>query len=250
MSMIVNPFWLALAGPGASGQQLWLRAKDITGLIDDDEISTWNDSSGNGRHASGIVNNTLKPTYRASDGPGGDPAVRFQNVATNEGGAFTLPDFLSGSGWTEGHAFVVAKNDLDPPIVNSRAGPLLGDWGNNAVGEFYQFPADSVIYDGLGSTVRHTTVNPTPATNVWHVYEVRVSAGHWSNYIDGVQLFTTATNTIGWGAGPKVGWRTSSATATYYGLQAEVLFYNEIKSGGNLTTIYDYLELEHGITLP
>lgn len=239
-------------GPsGISDLQLWYDALQETGFSDDDEISTVQDWSGNNRDGTGVVGNVLKPTYRATDGPNGTPCFRMSEIGALEGGYFSVPDFLTS--YTEGHAFVVVKLDQEPD-VNSRAGPPLGDWGSNAVGEFYGFPADAGNYDGFGSSVRHTTgVQATARTN-WLVYENRTASAVWSRRINGAttgnDLFSTGTNTVGWNTIAKVGARTSSGQALLYGLIAEVVFYNRVLDAGEITAIYDYLEAKYGITLP
>ncbi len=231
---------------GGDLQARW-RGSDIVGLSNGDEISTWNDSSGNGHDATGVVNNTKKPTYRSSDGPNSKPCVRLQINSTGIGGYFTLPNFLTG--FTAGHYFAVLKTDIEPAII-SKCAPPLGDWGSSfASGDLYPFVTDGKIYDGWGSTVRKSTGADPPALTNWHVYEVRSASGVWSNYFNGSQLFTTGTNTVGWSTAPKIG-RTNVNLNTLEGMIAEILFYTAIQSGAGLTAIYDYLESEYTITLP
>lgn len=58
--------------------QLWLDAAQITGLVDADPVTTWNDLSGNARNASQATS-ANKPTYRTSQ-INGLPVVRFDGT--------------------------------------------------------------------------------------------------------------------------------------------------------------------------
>lgn len=251
MSTVLHQALIASYGSGGSSPdelgdlQLWIDASQETGFSNGDEVSTAQDWSGNNRDATGAINNVLKPTYRATDGPNGLPAFRCQNNDTTEGGYFTLPDFLSG---TAGHHFTILKLDIEPD-TNSRSGPPLGDWGSATTTEFYGFPADGKIYSAWGSDTWRGTVDPAVALTNWHVYEERTAAGAWSNWIDAVQQFTTATNTVGWGAAPKIGHHGISGISTLYGMIAEVIFYNRTLTGDEILEVYAYLNDKYAFSL-
>jgi hypothetical protein len=222
----------------------WMDASQETGFSNGDEMSTVQDWSGNARHGTGEINNVKKPTYRATDGPNSLPAIRFQNNATFEGGNFLLPNFLTA--FTVGHAFAVVKLDIEPGIT-SRAGPIFGDWGTGA-GEVYPSVADNIIRNSFGSNATKTTGDPAALTN-WHVYEVRSGSGHWSDYHNRTQLFTTATNTVAWGTAPRLGQRRQIGTSTLYGMMAEVLFYSRILDTDEVDTIYEAWNDKYGFAL-
>lgn len=251
MSLLVNPFWHVVTGSNPldiPDLQLWLDATQETGFSNGDEVFTAQDWSGNNRDATGVIGNVLRPTYRATDGPNSLPAFRLQNDATQEGGGFDLPNFLTS--YTEGHHFTVVKCDLDPNSINSRSGPVLGDWGTALLGEFFGFPADGKIYSFFGSNTRHTTVDPAAALNVWGVYEERSAANAWSNWWNGVQLDAKVVNTVAWGTTPKIGYRITSGTATLYGMFQQSLFFSRVLNAGEITTVYDYIEGVTTISLP
>lgn len=239
-------------GPiGVPDLEFWLDATQETGYITEDEISTGLDWSGNARNVTGVVHNTLKPTYRATDGPNGLPCFRMSLTVTAQGGYFQLPDFFTGI--TAGHALSIVRLDVEPSL-NARAAPPLGDWGSSFLGEFYTFPADNGIYDGFGSTVRKTTGNPDADLTAWHVYEERTVAGAWSRRINGAtsgnDFFSTATNTVGWSGNAKIGGRISSDTAMLYGLIAEVIFFSRVLDPLEMQAIYDYIEDKTNILMP
>lgn len=249
MSMLVNPFLFAVAGNdplGISDLQLWIDASQETGFSNGDEVSTAQDWSGNNRDATGAIFSVLLPTYRATDGPNSLPAFRCVDETTDEGGYFTLPNFLSGSA---GHHFAVVKLDGDPQALDSHAGPPLGDWGTASSASLYPNNPDNIIYSSWGSTIRRATVDPTPSLANWHVYEERTALNDWSNWLNGVMLFQELTNTVAWGTGPKIGRHSVGGVTTMFGMIAEVIFYNRALTGGEITTIYTYLNDKYGFSL-
>ena len=230
------PAAAGVVGPGGvTGVQLWIDASQETGFSNGDEVSTAQDWSGNGRHATGVVFNVLKPTYRATDGPNSMPAFRIMNEVNDQGGYFTLPNFLSGAA---GHHLSVVKLDGDPQALDSHAGPPLGDWGSASSTSLYPNNPDNIIYSSWGRTTRIATVDPTPSLANWHVYEERSAAGHWSNWLNGVMLFQTSTNTVAWGTAPKIGHHSVGGISTLFGMIAETVFFNRILDSGDLAAIY------------
>ncbi|MEQ8324013.1 MAG: Calx-beta domain-containing protein [Vicingaceae bacterium] len=69
----------AQTGPGGVGDNssnlLWLESDSITGLVDDDDVTTWTDGSSNGNDLS-QPNATFKPVYKTAI-VNGHPVVRF-----------------------------------------------------------------------------------------------------------------------------------------------------------------------------
>lgn len=230
--------------------ELWLKADAITGIPDDGNITTtWPDSSGNARHATAVQGASDWPTYQAAAGPNSMPAVKSRKAATlsvDSSGWFTLPNFMTG--FTAGHVFVVMKKIQKSSAVPSRSGPPLGDWGSTT-DDYFCFQTDSKIYDGTGSSLRKTTVDPGDVTTNWFLYEVRTASGAWSNWKDGVSLFSTGTNTVAFGSAPFLG-RTTTNTKKYDGFWFEVIFYSRVLNAAEITTIYDHLETRTGIVMP
>lgn len=259
MSMLINPFAFGAGGGGVSDSgpelisdlQLWLNANTISGLSDDDQITTWEDDSGNGRDATGVQHIDWKPKYRSTDGPNSKPAVRMGTDNPEAGGWFTLADFLTG--YTSGHIFVVVKTDIDPSSAIDRAGPPTRFGSANSNADLYPFHTDSKVYDAFGSTVRKTTNDFTTSLATWHVYESRTASAAWSLRINGAtsggDFFSTATNTVGWTTTPRIGSHHLSDTHLC-GMIAEIIFYSRVLDGTETGDIYDYLETKYGITLP
>lgn len=260
MSFLVNPFieQAVSFGPGPSSLanlELWLDAFQITGLANGAQISTWSDSSGNNRNATGLVGTgTTKPKYRSSLGPNSRPTVEMAAATDTTGPWFSLPNFLTG--FTAGDMFAVVILNADPPsTLAQRCSPAFGDFGS--AGDEY-FPnhhlgggTAGVIFDAFGSTVRKQTVNPTPSLAFWRVYESRSASGAWSNHLDGVQLFSTATNTVGWSTAPFIG-HSSTNNKHLNGYISEIIFFSRVLNDTTerKAVIHAYLNTKYGFSLP
>jgi hypothetical protein len=178
------------------GLRAWLRpeALDAAGLADGDFISTWPDHSGLGN--SGTQTGAARPVYKTSQYNG--RSVARLTPANNS--FFTLPDVISDA--TAAEVFVAVKINLDPPVSTSNIG--LWTFGSDTDPTCYPY-TDGTIYDNFGTTLRKTTVNPTPSLAAMRVYNVVSKAGEWTSFLDGTQLYTTATNTVGWTTTPRLG---------------------------------------------
>lgn len=219
--------------------ELWLKADAITGLNDGDLISTWNDSSGNSRNATSSLGN--RPTYKSSGGANNLPYVQFDGVDDQ----FDLPNFLGS--FTAGEQFVVVKLNADPSDSLTGAA-VLNRWGTAGVNRDLYPDTDGIIYDGWGSSTRKNTVDPTPALTSWRVYGAITTSSEWTNFLDGSQLFTTATNTVSWSTAPRIG--VTDTLRNLNGQVEEIIFYSRKLSSTERQTVYDYLEGKYGITLP
>jgi hypothetical protein len=231
--------------------ELWLTADAITGVSDGGNITTiWPDSSGNARDATAVQGASDWPIWQATAGPNGTPRVRTYIPAGNidNAGWFTLPNFMTG--FTSGDVFIVMQKIAKTSVVPGRAGPPIGDWGSNT-DEYFVFSTDSKIYDSTGASVRKTTADPGDVTTAAFLYEVRTASGAWSNYKDGVQLFTTAVNTVAFGAAPKVA-RSTTNTKKYDGYLSDIFFYSRVLDDATerRPTINAYLNDTYGFALP
>jgi len=260
MPYIINPYSYAAvfpppdpAGPSPadlSGLELWLKANNIqfSATADDAQISVdWQDSSANNRDASPVASGpgTVFPKFRHTDGPNSYPAIRMVQSGTTNGGWFTLPDFLTA--FTAGDFFAVLILDNDP--VSHNAAPPHGDW-EASDDSYYPFSGDGKIYDKFGTTVRKDAITYTGSLASWHVYEIRTASGAWSNYKNGTQLFTTGTNTVGYGTAPKIG-RVTTNSKTLQGLIAEIIFYSSVLSSSDrFNTVHTYLNNKYNLGLP
>jgi hypothetical protein len=118
---------------------------------------------------------------------------------------------------TEGELFLVVKGNAGDPATNDRnhswtfgthTGPgnqprwALSTGGGADTGE---------IREDFGSTVIHATGDVTGALDDWRIYNVRAKDGHFSIYLDGVEEYSTGTNTVAFSATPKLGSRSENS---------------------------------------
>lgn len=244
--MIINPYVYVSAVPGPntiSGLQLWLEADTIPGPpANDAEISTWPDDSGNARDVTGVVGATKKPRFKSTSGPNSKPAVSLRQISDGQGGYFTVPNFMSA--YTSGHAFVVLKKDEDP-TANSDCPPL--DWGTQT-DLYFPYTGNQHIYEGWGTDARKDDITPGTSLAAWLLYETRTASGAWSDWINGTQIFTTASNTVAFTTTPTIGF-INATSRVFRGMVAEVIFYNKVLSAGEITTIKTYITAKYGLTL-
>lgn len=171
-------------------------------LVSTTHISVWADQSGSGRDGSQGTD-AARMTYNATGGPQSLPCV---DTVAASGQYVLFADVFSSL--TAAEAFVVRKLATDPPSGSSSGGM----WKFGTAGSADNVPfTDGTIYDGFGSTARKTTVNPTPSMANWHIYNVTSISGEWTNRLNGAQLFTTATNTVGFNTAPRFGSEAAAA---------------------------------------
>lgn len=138
--------------------------------------------------------------------------------------------------------FIVLKKITDP----SAADVLSGLWrvtSNTANSTHWNY-SDNNIYDDFGTDSRKTVGNPTPDLTDWHIYEVRSTGGEFTAWLDGTQLYTTATNTVGIDADCRLG-RSLGEFYFYGNIAAFILTITH-----DHTVVRNYLSIKYGITLP
>ncbi len=99
------------------------------------------------------------------------------------------------SALTAAEVFIVVVLNTDPPALVATGLWTFGDTGSTKT--HFPLNTDEVIYDGFGTTVRKTTVDPTPLLTTPRCYNVVTTSSEWTSELDGTQLFTTGTNTVG-----------------------------------------------------
>lgn len=254
MSCLINPFVFAVVGGGGvdptdlANLELWLPVSALSGS-DGDQISTWEDQSGNNRDATGVIFSSAKPKYRTGGGPSSGPSVEI-GLGGSFQGNFTLPNFASG--FTSGEIFLVIQAEEDPGAdTGVNWGSPAGDWGTGTAG-LYPF-SDNVIYENWGSTVRKTTNDPTTALTSWLLYNIRSASGAWSWSINaatsGNDFFSTGTNTVAFSTAPLIG---RSGTRAMKGRIVDVIMYSRVLDDATerKPTVHQYLNDTYGFSLP
>lgn len=227
-----------------AGLAVWLKA-DALVLSDGAAVSTWADSSGSGRNATqGVGAN--QPTYKTAI-VNGLPVVRFAGA----GGASTFNSlvFATFPAFTQQTVFIVVKVVSDPGLDASRSGLWIMGVAGAANNTHYPF-SDGIIYDDAGSTVRKTTVNPTPSlSSAFRTYCVRSAPSDWQTFLDGSQLFSTGTNTVGQPAAPTLGrsFDVSPSIPALNGDIAEFLVYDSALSATDRLAVESYLRVKYAL---
>lgn len=213
----------------------WLAGDDVT--LNGADVSSWNDKSGNARHWPQATA-SIQPRFVAS-AINSQPGVDFDAVNLE---FLNGPD-LDALGLTSAESFIVLRVNADPPANNAIAG--LWQTGSSTNADFYPLAGTGIIYDSFGSNVRKLTVNPTPSLASPRIYSCHGTAGEWTNYLDGTQLFTTATNTMGWSTTPKLG---KSFLANYLdGVVCEWIVYTGKLSASDRASVDGYLKTKYAI---
>lgn len=214
----------------------WYKGDLLSGS-NNDPISTWTDSSGNGNHAtqSGAIRPILATALL-----NGMNAVRFDYLGGGDT-YFDLPNmFSSGSAAS---AYVVIKCDLDPPTINSASG--IWDIGSDSQASHFPF-GDSNVYDEFGTDSRKSVGNPTPSLASWRIYGPHSAANDWAAFLDGVSIFSTGTNTVGFTTTPRLGGYPPTGM-NLDGWMAEVVFTNAKQSSGDREKVEGYLAYKWGL---
>lgn len=226
-SSVVTESTLSPFSPSSlSGLVEWLKADAIIGLADNDPISTWTASAGNNGTAAG----TVRPTYQTNE-LNGLPIVRFDGV--ND--LLSVGNF---SALSAGEIFIVVKIPTDPPATGKSL------WAFGTPSDNYYPYSNGIIYDDWGSTVRKTTVDPTPSLASWRVYNVFSAANDWGSNLDGASLHTTATNTVGFLSTCYIGQTAGQYLACDI---AELVMYNRKLTAPERAQVLGYLQDKYAL---
>lgn len=217
-----------------TGMQLWLDAGQIVGN-DGDLVATWSDASGNGRNFTAA--GTARPTLKRGITPSGGSVVRFNGTA----------NILTAASWntglTSGEGFIVVKIAVDPPV--SAANTTIWAFGSSAAGNHMPF-TNGDFFDDFGQTTRPTEGNPTPSfATAFRLYNASSALNSFFIRVDTTQLYTNATNTVGWRAAPTLG-----GEGTDFGTIdiAEIAVYSPVLSAGNRAALEQYFKTKYGLS--
>ena len=217
----------------ATGAAWWLRGDDIQ--LNGSTVSQWNDKTGNGLHwTQGSA--PLQPTWVAS-AINGKPGLSFSAAAQQE----LIGPNLFALGFTAAETFIVFQINADPPATGAKC----GFWRTESAASVAVVPfTDGIIYDGFGSTIRKTTINPVPSLASPRIYSVITTSSEWTSALDGVQIYTTATNAVGWNTATRLG---SSVTNWFDGVMCEWITYPAKLSTTDRAKTLAYLKSRYGI---
>ncbi len=212
--------------------KLWLKGDQLSGATG--AAAGWTDQSGN----------SVTITASASSPTQVNAALNSMNTVAFAGASFQSYNLPTGhlTGRTASASFVLFKLNNDPP-TGDNGGPLLGNWGSDALRNHDPF-TDGTIYDDYCSTTRHTVGNPTPSMASWRLIGFRSAASDWRCDLDAVSLFSTTTNTVGVGSEPLIG---SNGTERFDGQMAEIVDANDFLTTAEKEQVEGYLLWKWGL---
>jgi hypothetical protein len=244
--MRIRAKWGTFAPEMLPGMQLRLDASAITGLSDGTAVSSWADSSGNGRNATQATG-TRQPIYRTTV-VNGQPIVRFDGV--DDYMTVADVDALDAVQFT---LFVVAK-----ARVNLSDNSPLEKW---AAGSGYPYVLR--YYDDTGTkkvrlAVYDGTNNPTASGAItqtnWNVITARRSTAE-----DDLQIFAngsllekssdSTTGAVSNADALFVGARGGSPAGNYFdGDIAEIILYDRPLTVNDRQQVEGYLKFKYGLS--
>jgi hypothetical protein len=209
--------------PLSLGPTIWLKADLGTGqTVDGTNVTTWSDQSGNGNNATASA---TPPVYKTNI-QNGLPIVRAANV----GDYFTLPSLAS---LTAGTVFIA--------VTGNNSTTSSGLWGIGTAGDetLYRYGPNGYIYDDFGTNSRKQTV--VQDVSGFNIYEVQSVAGAWTNWFNGNQLYTTASNTVSFSSTPWI-FRANSTFHGFPGDVGEFILYSTALSTADRQSVETYLK--------
>lgn len=220
------------------GLRFGIQASALTGFADTDLIGNILDVGGSGVVA---ISGTNRIPYRTAQ-INGLPAFSFAGASYIQ-----MPNVFSTL--TAAHLFAVIRITADPPPSLAKSGLHRLDNITNGDQTLYPYYADSTVYEGWGSTARKAVGNPTPSLASWRLYEISSAAGAYTVWLDGTQIFTTATNTVAFAtSGLYVG--ASYAIGQFLdGMIAEYLVYDHALSSGERTVVKAGIATKYALTI-
>ncbi len=205
--------------------------------LDGYTVSTWPDQSGNANDATAGTAPTVKGAFLNSLN-----VVEF----TSASGQFLNLPFALISGLTEGSAFFVIKKKADPPGAGAN-GAVLGQFGSSTASELYP-GTDGHVYSVFLTDTQKDCGDPGDMTG-WHLGSFQSKAGDFRYAFNGVDFFTTGTNTTGVAAsgdpGPYIGTNGAAFIDTYI---AEIFFCSSFLTTADRQKGEGYLAHKWGLT--
>lgn len=223
---------------------IYLRTDLATNAITDagaGAVSAVADISGNNNHAV-MVTAGNRPTIETVGING------LRGIRHAAGDYLDLPNVFSGL--TVAEVFLVAKRDVDPPTEANLSG--LWDFGTDTQNTALPW-IDSNVYDDFGTTIRKNPGNPAASLASPFLYNVVTAAGEWTARVNGTQLYTTSTNTVGFNTAPRFGGSgmTGSGPAVYAfgGYWHELIVFSKKLTAPQRTALNADIATRYGITV-
>jgi hypothetical protein len=183
--------------PATLTWQVILDARSITGVVEGGNITTWPDTSGNGRNANGLG---PFPKYRGTGSVNGQPLADFFGVANAQlQGSLPSVAIDVSAGFT--HMCYVVEDVIDATDGGGFNAQLLGgsDQANGwrLWGVLYQTPTVPTPAWSQGSTIYGSGAATTGIHIVTAVVQPPGSAATVDLYYDGVHVASGTMGTLG-----------------------------------------------------
>jgi len=219
------------------GLALWLDPSDSSSVtLDTGKVSQVADKSGNSRHFSQATA-ANRPTIASA-------AINGLDTLAHAAGTAQYLEGPSLSALSEGEAFIVVQ--LDPGYDS---GSALGLWHFGSPGDSGYFPfSDGTVYDSFGSTTRRTVGDPAPTLTSPRCFSVISTASEFTASLDGAELFTDPTNTVGWDTVSYIG-RNGTIGNGLVGKIAEVIVYGQRLTATERNRVKAYLNAKWGLSI-
>lgn len=209
----------------------WYNADLLTGS-NGDAKQMFPDSSSYGYYLWNCLSSGSHPTLEAAH-LNSMNTLRFNYANAN---FYNIPRPVH-SGASALSMYIVFKSLNDPSVTVTDSG--IAKIGNSANVSHWPY-TDGTVYDDFGSTVRHTTGNPTLSlSSAYRIISVHSAASSYNFYIDGTLHHTDTSNTVGLSLIPIFG--QSDGNTRLNGYVAEVIFTDSNDSTGTRQQIEGYL---------
>ncbi len=245
--LFISPLVWAQTGPGGVGDNttnvLWVKAEDITTVIDGSDITTWDDFSGNTNSLT-QPNASFKPVYK-SNILNGKPVVRFNK--TN--GRLVKTNFTD-----------FPTNEITSIYVNSNAGEssdgILSYASTGGDNNFLLYNSNNIMPHRNSSYSSGVDVND----GTFHIVNVswKSVGGNTEVWKDGTKSNTNTLNagsTITAGGCLALAGEQDAVNANYDAGQAhfgdfpEVIIYNTFLNEAQHIIVSNYLAAKYGLSL-
>lgn len=229
-------------GSVSTGLAIWLKADAGTSsAVEGDYLASWNDQSGNGRHATQSTA-ASKPRFRKSI-LNGNPAIE-----TNGGTRYFNIDLssISNSNFT---VFVVAQR------TNTSVGQyVLGVQQSSPLGLHLGYASDNTLRLAQSTSVLNVATsgyagsNETPRTLL---AEFNNASGRTvSEYLNGAPTQGTLAGTTGYAISSNTGAiGRGYNTMGFAGFIGEIIIYNRVLTATEKRQVLTYLSVKYGTTL-
>lgn len=209
---------------------LWLKADALTGLVNNDPVSTFTDSSGNSRDATAAGG--ARPLYKTNQ-VNSLPALDFDGANH----FMSTPAFSNGDAWT---AFIVARLDGTSGVALGSS-KLMNSYGNTPP---LYYRAET---NGAGGSDDQTGV----VAGTWHVLTGRLDATTVQAWVDGTSAGSSAVapSPSASSSAMVLGRHPTVSVAWFDGAIAEVLFFTSALSTTDRDNVESYLGTKYGITV-